>query len=180
MVQPVSDSAGLNPWAIAGFGFLCLSGAAMMIFGVTFLWEAQASKNWPIAQGEVLSTRTRRQSSTTNNTSSPSSRTYTFEVTYAYEVAGEKYESDRFSLGEGSTASRTYKERSEAQVAANHNYPQAAPSTSITTPKIQSQPCSNLAQIGAPIMPLVLGTVFLASTAGVFWLMRNTADQAAG
>jgi hypothetical protein len=139
------------------------------------LGEAQASKNWPIAQGEVVSTRTRRQSSTTSNSTSNSSRTYTFEVTYAYEVAGERYESDRFSLGNGSTASRRYPERSEAVVAANQAYPTGSPLEVYYDPQAPSAAVLQPGASWATYMPLVLGAFFLAVGAGSFWLMRNLA-----
>ena len=148
----------------------------MVVFGITFIRSAEASKRWPVAQGSVVSTRARLQSSSTGN-SSPSSYSYAFEVTYAYEVDGEQYEGDRFSLGEGSTASRAFPERSDAQVAASRDYPTGSEVDVYYDPE---NPASAVLKPGAnwgTYMPLVLGTVFLCSGVGTVWWMQHLANQ---
>ena len=41
-------------WLGLGFcGLITVGGAAMVVFGVSFLQEAFASKSWPMAEGKI-------------------------------------------------------------------------------------------------------------------------------
>jgi hypothetical protein len=77
--------------------------------------------------------------SSTSNTSRPY---YYYAVTYEYEVAGQRYTGDRYSLGGGSTASQNYESRREARNAGEERRIQRGVRwRSTTTQRIRGQRC---------------------------------------
>lgn len=159
--------------------FLVLVGAAMLLFGVTFVRDATASRSWPTAEGRVQNTRTEVDISTSNTTSSSSVLGYYFVVSYAYTVDDVRYSGNRFSLGEGPRASKIFDERSAAGQAAERDYPVGSVVVVHYDP---DDPSSAVLSSGAnwgTYVPLVLGALFLL---GGLWLvraMRNTLQRQA-
>lgn len=138
-------------------GFMAVGGAALLIFGVSFLKDARASRAWPTTTGEVQAVNVVRDRSTTNS----SSRSYHYAVTYGYEVEERTYSSDRYSLGNGSTASKQYDTRTEAQSAGQESYPAGSEVMVYYDP---TNPASTVLKPGANFgtyVPLVMGLVFL-------------------
>ena len=113
----------LQPWqywsAIIFSGLTTVGGAALIIFGINFLREGWASRNWPIAEGEVQAVKVLRDISGSGSTKTV--RHY-IAITYDYEVKGISYSGDRYSLGDGSSASKKFKERREV-IAEKNKYP---------------------------------------------------------
>lgn len=143
---------------VAGFaGFLILFGAALSLFGVFFLRTALASYGWPSAPGTVQAI----NSSLYRSEYSGSRRTYVYQVTYGYAVNEIAYTGDRYSLGEGSTASRPYDTAREAEQAGKEAYP---PGSTITVYYDPQSPTEAVLQRGPNIgtyVPLLMGLFFL-------------------
>ena len=142
----------------AGFaGFLIVIGAALSIFGVFFLRSALASYGWPSTPGFVQAINSSRYRSEYSGTL----RTYVYQVTYGYEVNEIAYTGDRYSLGEGSTASQQYDTAREAEQAGNEAYP---PSSEITVYYDPQSPAEAVLKRGPNIgtyVPLLMGLFFL-------------------
>ena len=102
---------------IGCLGVAIIAGAALTIFGVFFLIEGNASQKWPTTEGDVQSLYVR------SHRSDSGSRSYTYEVTYNYVVNDQVYTSDRYSLGDGSRASKGYNDESEARAIGREEYP---------------------------------------------------------
>ena len=171
MAQPL-----LTPFqyrlSLGFLGFLIVAGVALVLFGLSFLKTATASQQWPTVQGTVQAVTITRDRI---DTSASPAYTYTYTVTYSYEVDGSSHRGDRYSLGDGSTASKRYPERSDAIAAAAQNhrigqtvtvyYNPADPSSAILKPGVN---------IGT-VVPLILGLFFIASGSLIIPLMRHTA-----
>jgi len=155
-------------------GFLIVSGGALMLFGLSFLKTATASQQWPTAQGKVQAVTVTRDRT---STSSSPTYTYAYTVTYRYEVNSNPYRGDRYSLGNGSTASKRYPERSEATAAAAKNY---RIGQSVEVYYNPADPTSAVLKPGANIstfVPLILGLFFIASGVSIVILMRHNAAR---
>jgi hypothetical protein len=143
---------------VAGFaGFLILIGAALSIFGVFFLRTALASYGWPSTPGTVQAI----TSPLYRSEYSGSRRTYVYEVTYGYAVNEIAYTGDRYSLGEGSTASRPYDTAREAEQAGLEAYPLGSAITVYYDPQ---NPTETVLKRGPNIgtyAPLIMGLFFL-------------------
>lgn len=143
---------------VAGFaGFLILFGAALSLFGVFFLRTALASYGWPSAPGIVQAINASLYRSEYNG----ARRTYVYEVTYGYEVDEITYTGDRYSLGEGSTASSQYDTAREAKQAGTEAYPLGSEITVYYDPQ---NPTETVLKRGPNIgtsAPLLMGLFFL-------------------
>ncbi|NJN73714.1 MAG: DUF3592 domain-containing protein [Limnothrix sp. RL_2_0] len=143
-------------------GILTIGGVALILFGISFLKDANASKNWPIAPGQVQSTRPVRSSS--NRKYNP---TYHYAVTYRYEVEGRSFTNDRYSLGDGPTASKRFQNQGEAIAAARKDYPVGQAINIYYNP---TEPSSSVIKPGVgfgTLVPLVMGCLFLPSGIGL-------------
>jgi Protein of unknown function (DUF3592) len=95
---PVGVGSGHYIPAVIFFVF----GAASLFYGIRDFKNAKASVNWPTTTGVVtMSEAQRRESSTTSNTSTGTSRStsvyYVAYIKYEYNVSGKIYSSDRYS-----------------------------------------------------------------------------------
>jgi hypothetical protein len=147
-------------------GFMTVFGAALLMFGGVFLRDAWASRDWPTATGTVEAVNVVRDRSANSNTSRPY---YYYAVTYEYEVAGQSYTGDRYSLGGGSTASQNYESRREARNAGEEAYPEGSEVAVYYDPE---NPGSTVLKLGANFgnyVPLVMGLLFTPS--GIWFLM---------
>lgn len=143
-------------------GILTLGGVALVLFGISFLKDANASKNWPVAPGQVQSTRPQR--STSSRKYNPP---YHYAVTYRYEVAGIAYSNNRYSLGDGPTASKRFQSKGEAIAAARKDYPVGQTIDIYYNP---AEPSSSVIKPGVSfgtLVPLVMGCIFLPSGIGL-------------
>lgn len=160
---------------LAGFaGFLFLSGAALTTFGVVFLKAAQVSRGWPSVPGVVNDIEASRYHS--GSTGSTSTRTYVYQISYQYAVEGQPYTGDRYSLGEGSTASRQYDTAGAARQAGTAAHPPGSPITVYYDPQV---PSSAVLKPGANVgsyVPLILGLLCFPAGA-MFWLILARVPQ---
>jgi hypothetical protein len=142
----------------AGFaGFLILIGAVLSIFGVFFLRTAFASYGWPSAPGTVQAI----NASLYRSEYGGNRRTYVYQVTYSYAVNEIAYTGDRYSLGEGPTASRPYDTAREAERAGKEAYP---PGSEIPVYYDPQTPTAAVLKRGTNIgtyAPLIMGLFFL-------------------
>lgn len=148
-----------------------LIGGAMFAFGISFVRQANESNAWPSAEGFVRSTRVLRDYSTTSSSNNAS---FYVVVTYAYVVDDFTHTSERFSLGRGSTASKNYNTREEAQAYASETYPSG---TSVTVYYDPTDPNSAVLSNGASFstyVPIILGIFFLACGIALFYSTRKT------
>ena len=103
--QDMTPTDGITPAqsrVVLGLaGFLTLTGAALLVFGISFLQSAIASRNWPTAAGTVQKVAVVSERSSNGNTRA---YTYHYVVTYGYGVDEQIYTGDRYSLGTGSIA----------------------------------------------------------------------------
>jgi hypothetical protein len=140
-------------------GLLIAGGTALVLFGGFFLKTAWGSHTWPSTPGEVEDIQTIRYTTGSNG----STRTYRYTITYEYRVEGQSYRSDRFSLGSGSTASRSYDTSRAARRAGQEAYP---PGSEITVYYDPADPTSTVLKPGANFgtyVPLTMGLLFLPS-----------------
>ncbi|MGB3493803.1 MAG: DUF3592 domain-containing protein [Elainellaceae cyanobacterium] len=152
--------------------FLIASGAALSIFGLSFLKEAHVSQGWPVAQGDVKAVNINRDRITDSR---PPAYTYSYTVIYTYEVEGTRYQNDRYSLGSGPTASRTYRKQQNAIAAAKENY---TIGQSIDVYYNPNSPADTVLKPGANIgtfVPLIFGIVLFSSGIGLFILKQRVA-----
>jgi hypothetical protein len=162
---------------VLGFaGFMTVLGTALLIFGVVFLRDAWASRGWPTAAGTVEEVTVVRDRSSTSNTSRPY---YYYAVTYEYEVSGQRYRGDRYSLGNGSTASKNYESQREARNVGEEAYPEGSEVAVYYDPE---NPASTVLKPGANFgtyVPLVMGLLFTPPGIG-FLMMMLRAKPAQG
>lgn len=148
-------------------GVLLLLGAALMIFGVSFLRDANASRSWPVAAGQVRNVNVTWSRSASDDVGE---RSYYFEVTYGYEVDGRSYTGKRFSLGDGNNAAgRTYRDESDA-IAASEAYRRGAAVDVYVDP---TDPENTVLKPGASFatyVPLGLGAFFVLCGGALLWL----------
>lgn len=152
-----------------GIGTLAL-GVLFFAFGVSFLLEANASRNWPTAQGTVDTVRVTWRTDSSSNRNPPD-REYYYEIYYSYAVDGQPFEGSRYSLGDGSTASdRMYRTEEEAREAAFNAW---APAQIVAVYYDPADPASAVLDPGAntgTYVPLIFGSVLLLSGLGILWL----------
>ncbi|WP_017301070.1 DUF3592 domain-containing protein [Nodosilinea nodulosa] len=138
---------------------IVLSGVALLVFGIGFLKQAHASSGWPVSPGTVTAVKIVQE----RDSGGTRRRVYTYHYTvdYTYEVAGQTYRSDRYSLGSGSTASQRFRERSQAVEAAKLNHPKGS---TVEVHYDPDHPDSAVLKAGAnwgTYVPVILGMVFL-------------------
>ncbi|OKH18760.1 DUF3592 domain-containing protein [[Limnothrix rosea] IAM M-220] len=147
-------------WSSAIFaGTTTIGGAALIIFGISFLRDGFASKNWPTTTGEIKAVNIVREFRGSGNTRRV---THHLTLNYSYQVGGISYTNTRYSLGDGSTASKRYRERSQA-IAEKNTYPIGSKIDVYYKP---TEPSFAILQPGTnfgTFVPLVLGTFFLPS-----------------
>lgn len=144
-----------------------LSGVGLLIFGVVFLLEANASRGWPSVQGQV------KNVSVVKNVTSRTQGSYHYVVTYAYQVDDHAYTGDRYSLGQGSRASQRYPDESEARTAARSNYPVGSPVDIYYDP---ADPASTVLKADpnwATFGPLLIGLIFVPSSIFLWRAVRR-------
>ncbi len=146
-----------------------LLGGLMLAFGVSFVAEANASRQWPTAEGTVDNVRITWDTLSTDP--GVPDREYFYQVYYSYEVDGQPHSSNRYSLGEGSTASgRWWNSEEEAREAAFDAY---TPSQAITVYYDPADPASAVVNPGAntsTYIPLIFGAVLLIAGLALVWL----------
>lgn len=147
---------------------LLLVGLLLIIFGVLTIGQANESRSWPAVTGRIANIRTASDLSVAGEM--PDTEYY-FTVTYTYEVDGQAYRSDRYSLGEGNNAAgRVYNTEAEAREAAFATY---TPADDITVYYDPADPSSAVLDPGqglGTLAPLLLG---LPSLLGGVWLFRR-------
>jgi len=162
---------------LAGFaGFLFLSGAALTTFGAFFLKSAQVSRGWPSVPGVVNGIEASRYYSGRTGSTNTRTRTYVYQISYQYVVDGQPYTGDRYSLGEGSTASRQYDTAAAARQAGTAAHPPGSPITVYYDPEF---PGSAVLKPGANVgsyVPLILGLLCFPAGA-MFGLILTRAPQ---
>lgn len=150
---------------------LLVIGGALLAFGFFFVQEANASRNWPAVTGRIQNVRVTWGLS--NSQEAMPDREYYFEVQYAYEVDGQTYSGDRYSLGDGSNAAgRTYNSEDEAHEAAAAAYTAGSDITVYYDP---AAPEMAVIQPGASFgtyAPLLLGIFFLLGGVA-FWRLYS-------
>ncbi|MGB3515436.1 MAG: DUF3592 domain-containing protein, partial [Elainellaceae cyanobacterium] len=90
-------------------------------------------------------------------------------------VEGSRYQNDRYSLGSGPTASRTYRKQQNAIAAAKENY---SIGQSIAVYYNPDAPADTVLKPGANIgsfVPLIFGIVLFSSGIGLFLLAQRAA-----
>ena len=151
--------------------FIILAGCALFTFGVFFVIEASASRDWPSVQGEVESVYVRRTRD--NRSSTQGSYSYHFEVTYNYLVNDITYISDRYSLGDGSTASSRYSTDDEARADARETYPTGSEITVYYDPADPSSAVLNPGLNWGTLVPLLLGLFFILAGIMLLFVVRR-------
>ncbi len=144
-------------------------GVLMLAFGLSFVGEANASRQWPTAEGTVDNVRITWDTLSTDP--GVPDREYYYQVYYSYEVDGQPHSGNRFSLGDGSTASgRRWNSEEEAREAAFDAY---TPSQAITVYYDPTDPASAVVSPGAntsTYIPLIFGAVLLLAGLVLGWL----------
>ncbi len=166
-VQPAPGQSKFLLWV--AIGTLAL-GILMLGFGVSFVLEANGSRDWPTAQGTVENIRVTWRNDSNNSRTVPD-REYFYEIYYDYQVDGQPYSGSRYSLGEGSTASdRTYSTEEEAREAAFNAW---TPAQVVAVYYDPADPASAVLSPGAntsTYIPLIFGAVLLLFGLGILWL----------
>jgi hypothetical protein len=169
--KPVAGPSKFLLWL--GIGTL-LFGALFLAFGVSFVFEANESRNWPTATGNV--TNVRVTWSLSNRDQAVPDRSYFYEIYYDYFVDDQPYSADRYSLGNGSNASpKTYNNEDDAREAAFAAY---QPGQVVTVYYDPADPASAVLAPGASTstyVPLIFGAVLALSGLGLIWLYRRQA-----
>ena len=142
--------------------FVILGGVGLLIFGVVFLREANASRSWPSVQGRVQNV------SVVKNSSSGTQGSYHYVVTYAYQVDDQSYTGNRYSLGSGSTASKRYPGESEARTASRSDYPAGSMVDVYYDPADPASAVLNPGASWGTFGPLLMGLIFVPG--GIFLL----------
>jgi hypothetical protein len=143
-------------------GFACLIGLAMTGFGIYFIALGNAARTWPEAEGRVVSTQIRSETSSSGDATRAqieASRRYYPEINYGWSVDGESYSGSRYQLG---TTHAKYKTRTEARAAAA-KYPEGSTIAVYFDPKDPSQAVLDRAMSAGVFVPLPLGLLFLAA-----------------
>ncbi len=161
-------------WASLGFGaFTAVGGVALILFGIYFIREALASKSWPVANGEIQAVQVIRD---VDRDGGKTIVRHYIRINYDYEVEGISYTGDRYSLGDGSTASKRFKERSEA-IAEKNKYPLGSEIDVYYKP---TEPSFAILKPGTnfgTFVPIVLGVLFLPSGIALFVFMLKYPPQ---
>jgi hypothetical protein len=146
--------------------FFIVIGGALLAFGVVFLRDANASANWPTTPGRVENVRVTWDN--VGSTQAAPERAYSFIVTYSYAVAGEPYAGNRYSLGEGSTATgRRFPSEEAARNAAAAAYRSGQDVTVYYDPADPAQAVLQPGVNWGTYVPLILGAFFLLCGAGL-------------
>jgi hypothetical protein len=174
-VQPTPGPSKFLLWV--GIVTLAL-GVLMLAFGVSFVFEANESRNWPTATGNV--TNVHVTWSLTNRDQAIPDRSYFYEIYYDYFVDDQPYSADRYSLGNGSNAApKTYNTEDDAREAAFAAY---QPGQVVTVYYDPADPASAVLAPGAntgTYVPLIFGAVLALSGLGLIWLYRRQAAAVA-
>ena len=159
---------------IGCLGLAIIAGAALTIFGVFFLLEGNESNSWPTAEGDVKSVYVRTHRSDNGG------RSYTYEVTYDYVVNDQIYTSDRYSLGDGSTASKRFNNENEARANSREEYPVGSIVMVSYNPNDPQSAVLNPGANFGTYMPLVLGLAFiLGGIVMIILVIRNNQSRKA-
>lgn len=151
-------------WAAIG---MLLLGLAMLAFGVSFVADGSASNDWPVATGTVDTVRVTWD--TIDRDSVNPDRQYYYQVYYSYEVDGQTYSGNRYSLGDGSTASQRWNSEEEAQAAAAAAY---IPSQEIAVYYDPANPESAVLRPGASFstyIPLIFAAFLVLGGLALGW-----------
>lgn len=147
---------------------LLLVGLLLIYLGVLTIGQANESRSWPTVTGRITDIRTVSDLSVAGEM--PDTE-YHYAVTYTYEVDGQAYRNDRYSLGEGDNAGgRTYDTEAEAREAGFAAY---TPDDDITVYYDPTDPSSAVLDPGqglGTLAPILLG---LPSLLGGVWLFRR-------
>ena len=141
--------------------FTSLIGLALTCFGIYFIALGSAAVTWAEAEGRVVSTLIRTDTSVTSDATQAqieASRRYYPEITYRWSVNGESYSGSIYQLG---TTSKKYKSRTDAQAAAA-KYPDGSALAVYYDPKQPSQAVLNRAVSAGVFVPLPIGLLLLA------------------
>ena len=137
-------------------------GLVLVVFGARFILQAQASNDWPQTQAVITKIGLIETSSSTNTTTSKQ-KTIDVSVLYRYQVNNKYYQSDKYSLGEGSTLKSRLKNRVLAQKwLDNSPYKKGHKISIYYDPK---DPKTAIIKTGASIwtfIPLIAGLFFTA------------------
>jgi len=104
---------------------LFILGLLLLAFGIYFLILGNQTLRWPSVTGELANVRVVRQLDTEPGASGAAKRLdtkYVLQLDYRYEVEGSTFFSSRVSIGRGSTASREFNTREEAEEEARNTY----------------------------------------------------------
>lgn len=146
------------------FAILLAIGVFFTCFGVYFIVLGNEARNWPEAQGTIVSVTIRSYTPVAGNQGRTRAqrerlREYYPEITYRWEVDGQSYTGSRYTLG---TTHEKYDERTEA-VAAALKYRNGAPISVYYDPRDPSEAVLDKSRSGAVFVPLPLGLLFAAA-----------------
>jgi hypothetical protein len=153
------------------YGFMVL-GLLFLGFGCYFIIEATFSTNWDKIEGEIISTKIPIDFVNVND---PIHRyeIYSVEVTYEYEVAGEIFQNNQYSIGSGSTVKGRFNEKSEAiEWLKNSDFAIGKKVKVYVKPNKPSETIlSSGINIGT-IVPMLIGLLFLLVAYGLRFVVK--------
>lgn len=168
---PTAPSRGQVFIILGASILLIVLGIALLVFGVSFVQQANESRNWPMVTGQITNVRVTWDRTGSTSTTRVRDREYYYMIYYDYTVDGQAYSSTRYSLGGGSNAAgRTYRNEDEAREAAADAY---TPASDIVVFYDPNYPSSAVLQPGAGFdtyIPLIFSAFLLLFGAGFFSL----------
>lgn len=141
---------------------MILLGFALGAFGIWFIRSANESKSWPEAEGTIRAARVRWRTSSSDPNKMNPTREYHIEVTYRYEVDGVEYNNDRYSLGTGPRAGKTFRSDQEARTVASATYPLGRKIAVFYDPANPSSSVLSSGLNAGTYVPVILGVLFTA------------------
>lgn len=140
---------------------ICLLGASMTVFGIYFIGLGYAARDWPMVEGQVISTSVRVDTSMSDEgdrSQREAARRYYPEISYRWTLGGQSYTGSRYRLG---TTYAKFKTKTEAQSAAAA-YPPDSAITVHYDPEHPDQAVLDPAPSAGIYVPLPLGLLILA------------------
>jgi hypothetical protein len=137
-------------------------GAALLLTATVLFVQARRSSGWPSIRGKVL-TSTRESLSATSKTGGT---TYKLRVTYAYDVAGSRYEGHRVAFGDNLWGGSRSRDEIDERVKFFHpgrevtvHYDPGSPARCTLTPGVGDLPFSKTFVVAAGL--IVVGAAAL-------------------
>ncbi|MDF1755155.1 MAG: DUF3592 domain-containing protein [Verrucomicrobiales bacterium] len=152
------------------FPFLCLVGGIALIFwSVMEMMDAKASLKWPQTDGEIISSEVKKRVRQNANQSGVRRMLYKPEITYEFEVDGNRYESEKIAFGDSSFFTKGPAAKIQSQ------YPVGKAVTVNVNP---ARPRQSVLEPGMTSKAWILPTVGIALTGfGLVALLRPTKSR---